>query len=615
MKSGKHYFNKISKFSSKMFLMILVCIIVPLFTASLYIRLNMEGFIQKQLSNQIIQNISKNERNISDALQEIAGLSNYFILNKQLRQGIASEATTTYENATYFNNVINNLGTYTVSEKTSIDDVKIILFDLYGRVYSNWGLNFNNYQFLLEQDWIQESIEQKGHIVWNMFSPAYIVEDMEKGEKYISLARSILKDGTTGKRVGTIVISIGQYQFRDLLLEYSNVGDIVYICIDNGEVLLTNDINNSIPQGEVAKIFRNFETNQGDYLQQNVANKEYLVNYYTIPKPWIFDNQQMRIIHFTDYQAVSSQSNFLSNQMNIFMGISLILVIFILFIATKMLVKPIEKLTDEMEVYAINNKVEGLDTERNDEIGHLNKAFCNMSDNINGLFLRLKEEQEIKEKYHFESLRAQLNPHFLFNTLTSIRWMAMIRGADNIVESIDALANMLRYSMSRDSKPVTLKEEIDNIKNYVYIQNYRYGNHCELIIEIPENMYHFGMIKFVLQPIVENAVIHGYDDKKEKVVIQITGAIENDKLMIQVKDNGVGVSSDVIDSFQMEKQSRYKKSKLTGIGLTNVDECIRITYGEEYGLTIEGSPNIGTIVTFKLPIIVEDKLDEKNNDS
>ena len=141
-----------------------------------------------------------------------------------------------------------------------------------------------------------------------------------------------------------------------------------------------------------------------------------------------------------------------------------------------------------MDSYTIEEEIRGIDILRKDEIGSLNRAFVRMSDKLKEAFRRLKAEQEIQERYRYESLRAQINPHFLFNTLTSIRWMAVIRGADNIVESIDALANLLRYSFGRDREQAYIKEELENIKNYVYIQNLRYGDHVSLDIDVDQEI-------------------------------------------------------------------------------------------------------------------------------
>lgn len=592
----------------------LLCVVVPLCGVGVYIRSSMEQFIQEKLSEKVLQNIARNERTICDELQNLAFLSNAFVYDEELRERMMGEEYTEYENTAYFNQIISKM--YINGGYDETKGIKIIMFDKWGRVYSNWSMNYHDYQFLLEQDWVKESEKQGGHAVWSMFSPAYVAEDQERGERYISLAKSILADGTSGSNIGTLIISIEQYQFSKLLMNFAYEDDLAYVCVDKGEVLLSNDQDGIITSKDIQDIYQDTVNLKSGNTQICVNKKEYLVSYYTIPKPWVFNNQQMKVFHYTDYEEVNSQMKHITNKMNITLLIACSFIILIAYMVTRLLVRPIELLTKQMEEYQLDSTIFNIDVHRKDEIGKLNKAFCTMSDNIKKLFLKLEEENEIKEKYRYESLRAQLNPHFLFNTLTTIRWMAIIRGADNIVDSIDALAHMLKYSMGRDNSEVTLKEELDNIQNYVYIQNCRYGEHCSLDIVVGKELEGLRTMKFILQPIVENAVIHGYDKQQEQIKVQIQAAIERDSLIIIVEDDGVGMPEDKIDWFQASKQSRVKESKLTGIGLTNVDECIRITYGDAYGLTIDANRKVGTKIVFRLPVILgEDRISEEGNDS
>jgi len=177
-----------------------------------------------------------------------------------------------------------------------------------------------------------------------------------------------------------------------------------------------------------------------------------------------------------------------------------------------------------MENYTLDMDLKDIDMKRSDEIGQLNRSFRQMSMNIRHLFEELKNEHEIKEKYRYESLRAQLNPHFLFNTLSTIRWMAIIRGAENIVDGIDALAHILKYSMSRENCLVTVAEEVENIRNYLYIQNCRYGNHCRLEMDLEGDLMNLKTAKFILQPILDNALFLGYDKERVEILIRIYGS-------------------------------------------------------------------------------------------
>lgn len=607
-------FRGISKFSVKMFLLIVVCVVVPFAGLCLYIRMNMENFIQERLSERIIQDISRGERNITEGLEELASLSDVFVFDKELIERISDPDRTEFDNVIYFDRLLDQLSIY--RGKAGMQDIKVILFDNYGRVYSNWSLNYRDYEFLLQQDWVAESMNQWGHVTWFMFSPPYIAEEKDKGETYISLARSLMEDGTTGERRGTLILSMEQSRFSEMMMTYAYEDDVAYVCIDDGQILLSNDREGRIGQEDVAALYERTAGEKSGNLWCALAGNEYLMNFYTIPRPWVFNGEQMKVFHFTDYQEVLSEVSMVTSRINAVILAMLVLITAISYAAVQLLVKPIVVLTRKMGDYTIESEITGIDTNRKDEIGHLNQAFLRLDGNIKQLFARLKEENKIKEQYRYESLRAQLNPHFLFNTLTTIRWMAMIRGAHNIVESIDSLASVLKYSMSRDDRLVTLKEELDNIRNFVNIHNYRYQYYCNLDIDIPEEMESLRMMKFILQPVVENALIHGYDKEKEQITIRVYGYTEEATLYLFVEDDGIGISEDVIEQFETFRQTSGKGDRLTGIGLTNVDSCIRITFGEQYGLVLERGSTRGTSVTFKLPVIEEEgeEDDEKGHD-
>ncbi|MFR2901132.1 sensor histidine kinase [Hungatella sp.] len=607
----KRLFGGISKFSVKMFLLIVICVVIPFAGVCLYIRINMENFIQEKLSERIIQDISRGERNITEGLEELASLSDVFVFDKELIERIGDENRTEFENVVYFNQLLDQLSIY--RGRAGMEDVKVILFDNYGRVYSNWSLNYRNYEFLLKQDWVAESMNQWGHVTWSMFSPPYIAEEKDKGETYISLARSLMEDGTTGDRAGTLILSMEQSRFSEMMMTYAYEDDVAYVCVDDGQILLNNDKERKIGESALDALYRQTAGKKSGNLRCSANGAEYLLNFYTIPRPWVFNGQQMKVFHFTGYQEVLSEVSMVTKRINAVILVMLVLITAISYAAVRLLVRPIVVLTKKMGDYTIESEISGIDTERKDEIGHLNQAFCRLDGNIKQLFARLQEENKIKEQYRYESLRAQLNPHFLFNTLTTIRWMAMIRGAHNIVESIDALASVLNYSMSRDDRLVTLEDELDNIRNFVYIHSYRYQDYCSLDIDIPDEMKKLRMMKFILQPVVENALIHGYDKQREQITIRIYGYTEDQILYLFVEDDGIGISDEVIEQFETFRQTAGKGDRLTGIGLTNVDSCIRITFGEQYGLTLERVATHGTSVTFTLPVI-EGEDDEKGHD-
>ena len=258
--------------------MICFCVVLPFTVLCNYIKDNMEHFLQEQISDKVLENLSRDERNIYEELQQMAFFSNSLVCDEELHKRLWDKI---------------------------VESAKVILFDTYGRCYSNWGLNFQDYQFLLEEEWVREANES-GHITWRMFNPAYIIEDAQD-EQYISLVRAVLDEKTAGTRVGTLIMSINREAFSGIMTRYAYEGDKVYVCIDEGQVLMDNDSAQEIGDDEIRTLFGQVEGQRSGMLRQDVKGKEYLINYYTLRKPWEFDGQAIRIFHFTDYREIREQ--------------------------------------------------------------------------------------------------------------------------------------------------------------------------------------------------------------------------------------------------------------------------------------------------------------------
>ncbi len=612
----KLFLNRLSRLSTRIFLLILIFVIVPLYAMFMYTKYSFEDYIQKELSGKTIQNISKSQQDIYYTIQNMADISNAFILNKDLKKALMDNELSYYDKMKAFDSSISEI---TINNLFSLSDYKITIFDINDNIYSNWSTNYNNYQFLIKQDWVQESIERKGHATWSMFSPAFIIGESDKDEKYISLARSMLTDDVTGDRFATIIVSMSQKKLSEILLKYAySKDDFIYVCTKDGEVILKHDDSEILSPQRMDSIFSAINREDHGGKIEKLGQRSYLLSWYTIPEPWTFNGKQLKMLHFTPYENVINQMNDISYRMNMITFIFLIIVILLGIGISMGIVKPIKKLSTQMKTYSINSELETLDIRRSDEIGYLNRAFYRMSGNIRELFESLQREHQVREKYRFESLRAQINPHFLFNTLNSIRWMAIIRKADNIVESIDALAHMLKYSMSKGYELVKLKDELENIKSYIFIQNCRYGDRYQVEIDIDESIYELKVIKFILQPIVENAILHAFKNSDGKGIVKIYGGIEEDVLKLYVEDNGNGVGKKEIERFNRAKRNKGSDmKKVTGIGLTNVNERISIEYGSRFGIEILTGEFKGTIIAYTLPILKDGGVypDEKDNDS
>ena len=216
----------------------------------------------------------------------------------------------------------------------------------------------------------------------------------------------------------------------------------------------------------------------------------------------------------------------------------------------------------------------------------------------------LKKQAEIK------ALQNQINPHFLYNTLDCIRGMAIEQGADNIEEMTRALSGMFRYSISRKGKTKALmEEELANVNNYLRIQQYRFRNKINITETIDPAAKKCCVPKLLIQPIVENAVFYGLEPKTGERNLNIEAYCTGKKLIVKVEDNGVGISFDklrTINDAMCSGVSMGDNGRGTQLGIVNVNERLRLLYGEEFGLRIFSCPKVGTTIEMVLPIIIEE---------
>lgn len=263
--------------------------------------------------------------------------------------------------------------------------------------------------------------------------------------------------------------------------------------------------------------------------------------------------------------------------------------------------KPVRDLTKMMREIGDGDFSVYSTYDSKDEIGVLSRHFNEMVSQVKKLIQRVYEEELLKQKAELKSLRMQINPHFLYNSLESINWMARIRGVPEIGKMVKALGDLMRASISGDDF-ITVSEEIKNIENYLIIQKFRYGEKIEVNIDIEPEIEKFKIPKLILQPIVENAIVHGIENMVGNGIINIYGALSNDNIILTVTDNGLGINEERIKTILSAAEHSHRANKHTNIGLRNVDRRIKIYYGEEYGVQIQSREGHGTTVTLSFPI-------------
>jgi len=275
---------------------------------------------------------------------------------------------------------------------------------------------------------------------------------------------------------------------------------------------------------------------------------------------------------------------------------------------SKSIYTPIKKLHDVTTTITKNDLLALMTSDNVDEITELGMSFNIMIGKIKELLdSKIKEQEELK-KAELRALQAQINPHFLYNTLDTIIWMAESKKTDQVVKIVSALSNFFRISLSKGMDWITIGEEVERIRSYLTIQRMRYRDILDFKIEVDEDVAENTILKLILQPLVENALYHGIKNKRRKGTINVRARRKGeDEVLLEVEDDGIGFTPEKLARLRAELDDDSGDIKLeSGFGIGNVNKRIRLYYGKPYGLSIQSEYTTGTCVTLVIPAKVEE---------
>lgn len=270
----------------------------------------------------------------------------------------------------------------------------------------------------------------------------------------------------------------------------------------------------------------------------------------------------------------------------------------------KKITKPIEELCAyTMEIASGSLKVSAPKSNI-EEIQTLSDQYDHMVVRIGELIDHVREEQELKRKTELKLLQAQINPHFLYNTLDTIVWLAEGKRHQEVVEMITALSSFLRMGLNNGRDFITIRGEAEHVNSYLQIQHFRYEDILDYEIDFEEGIMDFSIMKLTLQPIVENALYHGIKNCRKKGFLKISGWKEGEDIFLRVEDNGIGMKPEALLKMQkLVSRGGEDVDLREGFGIANVAERIRLNFGADYGLSVESEYEVGTSVTVRIPAV------------
>jgi two-component system, sensor histidine kinase YesM len=398
---------------------------------------------------------------------------------------------------------------------------------------------------------------------------------------------------------GWVYISVNTSIITDFLDDYTVDNDSeLYIIINNVIYLYKNK--------ELKEISSEFEIVKRDTTEYNKD-----ISYYTVKNE---EGISHTIVCYASnlngwYIAQSIPNGQFSVQRGVLFPLILFIIVLLFSLGiiltytfNRMINKPISKINKKILEISAGDFSKNPSIESSNEIGTIGKGINTLSQDVLELIESKVADEKQKKELEFKMLQTQINPHFLYNTLNSIKWMATIQNASGIPEMTTSLARLLRNIAKGTSQLITIREELDLLKDYITIQQFRYGGTLNVNYNIvSEDLYDCHIIKFTLQPIVENAIFHGIEPKGIGGIIDINiSKVEDNNIRIEIVDNGVGISEEKIEEIITSKETTSKTS-FNNIGVSNVNERIKLTFGNEYGLNIKSELNEYTNMLITIP--------------
>lgn len=484
--------------------------------------------------------------------------------------------------------------------KTRNDIVALAVFSENGELISGAPLyNVKSGSVIKAQDWFTSPLKEPANLY---FSSPHVQNIFESHHSWvISLSREIWFN-INGKREKGVLLVDMNFNSIDQLCQNARLGNRGYIFIvDSDSNIVYHPQQQLINAGLKSEDTEGIKTHVFGRYYDHFNGEERLI---TI-EPIEYCRWRTVGIAYMD-EIVTSK-----NQIEDFILWALLLEIIFIFIISAFIStrisNPIKKLERSMKLVEQGIMDINIDVKGEAEVVQLSKAYNLMLQKIRSLMDQIVAEQETKRKSEFEVLQAQINPHFLYNTLNSVVRMMGSSRNEEAITMITSISKLFRISLSKGKSIITVQEEIEHVRNYLIIQSLRYKNKFTFDIQAEDEVLECRTIKLILQPIVENSIYHGLEHLFIEGKILVTASKADGKLLFQITDNGLGIRRPVLEDIMA---GTHKSKEGSGVGLVNIQQRIQLYYGKPYGIEVESEPEAGTTVKIWLPLIREDRKEE-----
>ncbi len=564
----------------KVLLFSFVIIIIPITILGIISFEKSSQILQQKIGISNMNTVKQIGNNIEFVVRNIQDTSAYLIQNEDVREFMKLRGDEPAE-------VISRKKIKIETDLMQLMTSKIFINSIYIKGFNNFELNTAGTKNEIDENILKEALHLRGGSMWYLDR---VINYNNRPTDVFSMVRIINDIANITNKLAILKININENAFSNIYKDkIIGKGDDFFV-IDNKNVIISATSSERIGQAFNFQMFGegSFNSPEG-YFEYTAQGKVFLVTYFTI------DSLGWKVLNMVPMAELLKENTMIQSAVFTAMAISFSICIVIAILFSNRIVHRVKKL------YKMMSKLENEDFDvyveprGNDEITLLCRNFNKMSGKLKELILKVYSVQIKQKEAELKALQAQINPHFLYNTLDNIYWMGRMEKAFETCNLVEALSNLFRLSLNSGNEITTVRGEIEHIKNYIIIQQARYKEMITFSLKVEEEVLDCVTLKLVLQPLIENSIVHGIEKNGENGEIDIRIRREDNKLLFIVSDNGCGVNLEEIRELLNKATDNNK-----GVAIKNVNDRIKLYFGEDYGLDFFNN-TVGTTVVVTQP--------------